>query len=247
MKFIDLMEIVQDEKRSEDFLRNRGVLKTFTSCNNCSSDKLGLIRGDRWKCYSCKSEWTRRKDSILSLVRMKYSEFILCMKFFELELTAEETASQLKINYKTVKYLFQYFGLLFTDEHFYEGFSDGVISGKEECLKIYSKNGKIKLSFKDENLIQLAVINIERRRIQNAEAYFEFEFKQLSQLIDNAEPDPLLLKFIRFTRKRLYNYRGTAKKSFLLKLKEIEFRFNNSKVDIYDCLGKKISQNSKGG
>jgi len=28
---------------------------------------------------------------------------------------------------------------------------------------------------------------------------------------------------------------------------EVEFRFNNSCVDIYDCLGKQISQNFKGG
>ena len=178
---------------------------------------------------------------------MKYSEFILCMKLIELELTAEETAAQLKINYKTVKYLLQYFGSLFIDEEFYSGSSDGVISGKEEYLKIYSNNGKIKLSFKNENLVQLAVINIERKRIQNAEAYYEFEFKQLSKLINKNKTDPLLLKFIRFARKRLYTYRGTAKKSLLLKLKEIEFRFNNLKVGIYDCLGKKISQNLKGG
>ena len=98
MKLIELMEFIQDENRSEEFLRSRGILKTFSECINCGSDKLGMVRGDRWKCYSCKSEWTRRKDSLLSLVRMKYSEFILCMKFFELELTAEETAKQLKIN-----------------------------------------------------------------------------------------------------------------------------------------------------
>ena len=109
MKMIDLLEIIQDEKRSEDFLRSRGVLKTFTHCYKCNSTKVGMTRSDRWKCYSCEAEWTRRKDSILSLVRMKYSEFLLCMKFFELELTAEETAAQLKLNYKTVQLLFNEF------------------------------------------------------------------------------------------------------------------------------------------
>ena len=101
------MEFIQDENRSEEFLRSRGILKTFTNCVNCESDKLGMVRGDRWKCYPCKSEWIRRKDSLLSLIRKKYSEFIRCIKFFELELTAEETSSQLKLNYKTVKFLYQ--------------------------------------------------------------------------------------------------------------------------------------------
>jgi transposase-like protein len=114
MKMIDLLEIIQDENRSEDFLRSRGVLKTFTHCYKCNSTKVGKTRSDRWKCYSCESEWTRRKGSILSLVRMKYSEFLMCMKFFELELTAEETAEQLKLNYRTVQLLFNEFRILLT-------------------------------------------------------------------------------------------------------------------------------------
>jgi transposase-like protein len=108
-------------------------------------------------------------------------------------------------------------------------------------------NGKIKLSYRDENLKQLTLINIERKRIQNAEAYFDFEIKQLHKISDSKLIDPLLLKFIRFAKKRLYNYRGTAKKNLILKFKEVEFRFNNSEVDIYDCLGKQISQNYKSG
>lgn len=242
MKLIELLEFIQDENRSEEFLRSKGILKTFTNCNNCDSDKLGMIRGDRWKCYSCKSEWTRRKDSILSLVRMKYSEFILCMKFFELELTAEETASQLKLNYKTVKFLFQHLSSLFLDEDLRRSIPNEVFSGKEEHLKIYSNSGKIKLSFKDEDLKQLASVVIERKRVQGAEAYYDFKFRQLSSINNRVKIDPLLLQFIRFTRKRLYTYRGTAKKSLTMKLKEIEFRFNNLKVDTYDLLGKQISQ-----
>ncbi len=247
MKMIDLLEIIQDEKRTEDFLRSRGVLKTFTHCYKCNSTKVGMTRSDRWKCYTCEAEWTRRKGSILSLVRMKYSEFLLCMKFFELELTAEETAAQLKLNYKTVKYLYQYFSSVLIEKEFLEFNTNDLISGKEKLLRIYLCNGKIKLSYKDENLKQLALINIERKRIQNAEAYFDFEIKQLNKISDPKSIDPLLLKFIRFAKKRLYNYRGTAKKNLLLKFKEVEFRFNNSKVDIYDCLGKQISQNYKGG
>jgi transposase-like protein len=51
----------------------------------------------------------------------------------------------------------------------------------------------------------------------------------------------LFHQFLRFMKKRLYNFRGTGKKYLLLRLKEIEFRFNNQKVDIYDCVEQLIS------
>ena len=109
MKLSELLTIIQDEKKSEDYLRNVGILKTFSNCPRCGRTSLKMIRGNRWVCNSCKSEWTRRKDSLLSLVRIKYSEFLLCLKLFELELTAKDTADQLKINYKTVLFLFNEF------------------------------------------------------------------------------------------------------------------------------------------
>src|ERR1035437_6093781 len=109
MKLSELLPITQDEKKSEDYLRRVGILKTFSNCPRCNGTSLGMIRADRWKCYKCKAEWTRRKDSILSLVRIKYSKFLICLKLFEVELTAEEVSSQLNINYKTVKELYRLF------------------------------------------------------------------------------------------------------------------------------------------
>jgi len=107
MKMIELIPMVQDEKLSENYLREKGILKTFKKCEKCGSDKLGMIRNDRWKCYSCKAEWSRRRDSILSLVRIKYSEFLICLKCFEIEMTAERCSKELNIYLKTVEDLYE--------------------------------------------------------------------------------------------------------------------------------------------
>ena len=131
---------------------------------------------------------------------------------------------------------------MFIDEDLQQSVTNEVFSEREEQLKIYSSGSKIKLSFKDEDLKQLASVVVERKRVQGAEAYYDLKFKQLSRLNNRIKIDPLLLKFIRFTRKILFTYRGTEKKSLIMKLKEIEFRFNNLKVDIYDRLGKEISK-----
>ncbi|HSW56643.1 MAG TPA: hypothetical protein VLH59_16290 [Ignavibacteriaceae bacterium] len=242
MKFIDLMEIIQDEKRSEDFLRSRGVLKTFTRCSNCGGDKLGLIRGDRWKCYNCKSEWTRRKDSILSLVRMKYSEFILCMKFFELELTAEETSLQMKINYRTVQLLFNEFRIALTSFDVGKMIEDKVLFRDEELIYLTENGKKLELTFTRNQGVSLAAIKMKRHFLQQNSAYYDIELSNINRLhsIKINRQSLNLHSFLRFAKRRLYDFKGTGKKNLLLRLMEIEFRFNNSGVDVFDRLGKQI-------
>ena len=242
MKLIELLEFIQDENRSEEFLRSRGILKTFSNCINCGSDKLGMIRGDRWKCYSCKSEWTRRKDSILSLVRMKYSEFILCMKFFELELTAEETAAQLNLNYKTVQSLYKEFRIVLTSFDVEKMIGEKVLFRDEELVYLTVNGKKIELTFNPNTSGQQAAIKMKRHFLQQKSAYYDFEMDGINNLqsMKISKQTLNLHAFLRFAKKRLYDFKGTGKKNLLLRLKEIEFRFNNSGVDVFDRLAKQI-------
>jgi hypothetical protein len=56
---------------------------------------------------------------------------------------------------------------------------------------------------------------------------------------------PTFQTFLRFVKERLFKFRGTVQKYLFQYLMEIEFRFNNAKVDIYDFLGSLISKNFK--
>ena len=47
MNLIELSKYLQDEK---------GILKRFTECPYCGSDKIGNVSRDRIKCYKCKKE-----------------------------------------------------------------------------------------------------------------------------------------------------------------------------------------------
>jgi len=245
MKMIDLLEVIQDEKRSEDFLRSRGILKTFTHCYKCNSTKVGMTRSDRWKCYSCEAEWTRRKDSILSLVRMKYSEFLLCMKLFELELTAEEAAAQLKLNYRTVQLLFNEFRIVLTAFDIKKIISDKTLLKDEELIYLVEEKEKIFLSYKNETGSGAISLKITRHFIQEGTAYYKIEISNINKMqsLKISKQHLALHKFMRFAKKRLFDFRGTGKKNLLLRLSEIVYRFNNPGVDIFSCLGKQISQN----
>ena len=248
MKLFELLLIIQDEKKSEDYLRSVGILKTFSNCPRCNGTSLGMIRGDRWKCYKCKTEWTRRKDSILSLVRIKYSEFLFCLKCFELEFTVDQCSKELEINYKTVEIIFNEFrGCI--------GYVNGdfavhakVIKGEACSLAIILHEDKVIIEILDKVIsVNTAIISITRSRIPNSAAFYEIEFsklrKKLSQISD--KEFSTLGTFWRFAKPRLINFKGTDLMTLLLYLKEIEFRFNTSREDLFDLIVAKIVQNQR--
>lgn len=245
MKMTEIISIVQSEKSSEEFLRERNILIDFNRCYKCNSLKIGMIRADRWKCYNCKSEWSRRKDSILSSVRLKYSDFILCLKFFQLELTATQTSLELGLNYKTVKYLFNCFSQILTNFNETDIEGEFLLAGRAELIRIYlDKNKKIKLSTKDENLKLLAVINLIRKRVPNGGVYYSINFNEVNNKKAHTI-DENLFKFIRYVKKILNNYRGTARRNLIQKLKELEYRFNHPEVDIFDEIIVRIAEKTR--
>jgi transposase len=250
MKIIELITYINNEKRAEEFLRSRGILKTFTRCHNCASDKLGMIRGNKWKCYSCKSEWTRKKNSLLSQFRMKYSEFLLCLKFFELELTAEKTSQQLNLNYKTVNYLFRTIRMLILQSGYYAEINRSQTLSKEDVFVSICRNrGKLYFDLTSRYDNAIAKIKIDRCKIAHSGVIFNASVEILKtmntkNLIDLPSD---LQKFIRFTKEKLFKYRGIDYNYLQLYLKEIEFRFNNLGRDIFELLIVEISKNFKGG
>jgi transposase-like protein len=246
MKLSELLIIVQDEKKSEDYLRSVGILKTFSNCPRCGSTSLTMIRGNRWVCNSCKTEWTRRKDSILSLVRIKYSEFLLCLKLFELELTAKDTADQLKINYKTVLLLFRYFRVIISGyRKFPTNVERKILASKSEKIGINYEDGQFHFDFENNNPQNIASIEFERSRVSNSAVIFDMSIDILSTMNTKHlfKQPPHFQIFLRYVKEKLFKFRGTDEKYLFQYLKEIEFRFNNDRMDIYDCLSTLISKN----
>ena len=85
MNLSELVKIASSEKKSEEFLRLKGVLKTFSSCPFCEENSIGRIRRNFLKCYKCKKEWSIRKGSILEKMKISFSKFVLAIKLFVLE------------------------------------------------------------------------------------------------------------------------------------------------------------------
>lgn len=143
MRLKELNGLIQNETLCEEYLRSVGILKTFTNCIGCGSTSLGMIRGDRYRCYRCKKEWSRKKYSILPLTRFSYSEFLICLKYFEVDFTAEMTSSEFDLNYKTIRMLYNLFRMKMgdIDEETLYKFSK-IIKGDTETIGPNYENGQ---------------------------------------------------------------------------------------------------------
>ena len=250
MTLMELLPVIQDETASENLLREKGILKTFLCCHQCGSARLTLIRGDRWQCRSCKAEWTRRKDSILSLVRISYSEFLLIVICFALELNAEVTAHQLHINYKTVLLLFRKFReCLFKPPPSSLTNKQSIATKVPETFWICEHDGKVEFNFHDQVVDSLAAVRVCRTRVADSATVYNFNIGYLrkSDLTSLSQYPSPPQYFWRFLNERLLKYRGTDKSYLILYLKEIEYRFNHKDVDIIDFLCNEISENFGSG
>ncbi|MDR3666965.1 MAG: hypothetical protein P4L35_08995 [Ignavibacteriaceae bacterium] len=244
---IELIPMVQDEKLSENYLRERGILKTFKKCERCGSEKLGMIRGDRWKCYSCKAEWSRRRYSILSLVRMKYSEFLLCLKCYEIELTVEKCSRELNIYPKTIHRLYTEFRKCICNNYI-ETISPSAKSIKCEIgsigIKLLGKKVLILLPGQIDEKVD-SVVSIMRKRVPNGPVIYYFEFSKIRDSVNQiakAKSFSNLGTFWRFVNPRLLNLKGVSNNTFLLYLKELEFRFNNKEL-LFELVVSNIAEN----
>jgi len=83
---------------------------------------------------------------------------------------------------------------------------------------------------------------MRRNFLQQDSAYYDIEISNINKLqsMKISKTSLNLHAFLRFAKKRMYDFKGTGKKNLLLRLMKIEFRFNNSGVDLFDRLGKEI-------
>lgn len=244
MLLLDLHELVKDEARCEEYLRSAGILKTFTKCIGCQSERVSMIRGQRFFCPDCRKEWSRRKGSILSKTRMTYGEFLICLAYFCLEFSAGQVSKQFKINYKTVKFLNRYFRLCISGLFQYEiDRLSRIIKGDASKIGLDFIGEEVHISFEYYNKTD-SVVTAKRSRIQNESAFYAYYFNNIIKDGGKGKISELE-RFWRFASERLYNYKGTDQKYYILFWKEIEFRYNNIEGDIFTKVIEKIVENTE--
>lgn len=93
----------------------------------------------------------------------------------------------------------------------------------------------------DASVSRVFILKLVKNRRKKIGFWFSSTNKLYSLKINKKSLN--LHRFLIFTKKRLYDFKGTGKKYLLLRLKEIEYSVNNPIVVIFDRLGEIISKN----
>ncbi len=185
MNLVELTRYITDEERAEEYLREQGILKSFSECPYCQGTRINRVRRAKYKCYSCNREWGVRRDSILEGMRVPFSKFLMAIKLFEIDTSVREAARQLGLAYNTVYNIHSlirrailatdanpasFSGEIEMDESYFGGRRKGKrgrgAAGKVPVFGILERGGKVKVEVvsdvQSETLLELAIRKVKR-------------------------------------------------------------------------------------
>jgi transposase len=136
MNLLELSYYHQKEEASKNYLLEKGILKNFTECPYCGSDKIGSIRRDRKRCYKCKKEWHQRKGSFLESRHISYSKFIGFLKLYADDYSLFIISKELIIEYKSLKILFRDISTLLSPHFSFKKTEDPLDENNSVCRKV---------------------------------------------------------------------------------------------------------------
>jgi transposase len=250
MNLIELSALMQDEKKCEEYLRQVGILKTFTNCVKCDSEIIGAIRRNRIRCYSCKYEWNIRKGSVLEGMILESSKFIACIKMFELGIPVTHCTWELNIANETAVQIYHIIRIYLIDtrdeeelKYKYEIFNEKL---KLDIL-LLKTNNRIKVVWKsiedDKYISECAVISTNRITNELNQITYNYFYKHSRNYVkEKVKTYDLIDRFWSYAKPKLKNLAISKIEDLYLYLKELEFRFNNRNIPTFENIIKKLSK-----
>lgn len=237
MNLIELSELLLNENLAEQYLLKHNILKTFSHCEKCNSNRITSISRGRYRCNNCESEWGNRKGSILHRQSLSASKLLGIIKLFELELTAIQTSKELDLPERTTQRMYAKIRDAIVGNTFLET-NDKLIKGDSIKFSVTNCNGLVSINPFVNDEIRSNLFYLQRSRIPNKETTFYFKHLHLNSNSIRRKLNDFPVsqnQFWRFANTHLQKYRGTKVNSLYLFLKEVEFRYNN-KPDLFNQL-----------
>ena len=231
MNLIELSKYLNDEELAEKYLLEKEILKTWTHCPHCNSDKLGKISRSRIKCYKCKKEWNNRTNSILQGKIISAAKFLALVKLIadgnNLVMISKELELDKRIVYK---------------------FSHEINQLVMESQQIQIKNGgnfiltvsEGKLFINDDKLPDFSKIphmQIEPIRFKKFGNIYSFllNSKWKGRKTDEYQT---IISFLSFIKMKSVNYLGISDKFFIEYLCSMVFQFNEYPTPYFESIVK---------
>ncbi len=234
MNLIELSKYLNDEDLAELYLLEKGILKTWINCPHCNSEKLGKISRGRIKCYKCKKEWHKRKDSFLEGKHIDDRVFIAILKLFSEGYGVIETASQLGLNDKTIIEIYEeltnaVFKICslptetFSESEFYL------------CQRSISKIEPLNIScfekIRSETFGKLSML-----RNRNIDLSYSFTYKFEWMNTTNRSYKNNINRFLNFLKHNLAIYRGVSQNHFKQYFGILLIKYNCKEKNLFNII-----------
>jgi transposase len=223
MNLSELVKIASSEEKAEEFLRSKGILKTFENCPFCKSESIGKVRRNFYKCYGCRREWSIRKGSILEGIKIPLSKFILAIKLFILEVPVNKAYKELGISYNTTHKIYQRIrkaiydfvsredevlsGEVEADESYFGGKSRGKrgrgAMDKIPVFGILERNGKVKVEIV-EDVSAETILRETIKKVKRGSIIYTDQFRSYDGLVIYGFRHERIDKSVRFSNGRVY-------------------------------------------
>lgn len=237
MNLIELSKYLNDEELAEKYLLENGILKTWTNCPHCNSDKLGKISRGRIKCYKCKKEWHKRKDSILEPFKLDCGIFIAIVKLFGSGFSIYDTVQEINIDKRTISRLFKAIGerllpqALFRKDLPKEYILYTSSPNKIECKPIFTNDSKTDFP------IEHCLITVARKREIDNNYNLSLSVKGSKKITNKINQ---IDRFLSYTNYNTQFFRGFSESDFIIYLYELVLRFNHTETDCFSEILKKL-------
>jgi transposase len=250
MNLLELSALMQDEKKCEEYLINVGILKTFTNCIKCGSEKIGAVRRNRYKCYQCKYEWHVRKRSVLILTKLEFSTFLATLKFFADEYSIVKCAKELNLSRQIVTSIYKVIRICLSSIDFVT-FKllnrKNTQTAENPSIMIIDIGEKIEIQLTNEknanHFQNIGILNSRRTRNANNQIYYEYFLKHPYQSTDQAKTYDSVDRFWSYAYPKLQYQNISQELNLFLCLKELEYRYQYSNNQIFEFVVTKIAEN----
>ncbi len=130
---IEIANVIHDENKAIEWLKDKGLLKRYDICIHCNYDNISIVKYNCYRCHKCKKEWSIRRDSILYGLKIPYTKFIMALKLFELEIPVFKASKELALSYNTTRKIYK----IIREKIYDHTIKDDILKGEVEIDEAY--------------------------------------------------------------------------------------------------------------
>jgi transposase len=233
-------------------------------CVRCHSYQFYRITGNRYRCKRCGYTFHDYSGRWINKCKIGSRSWLMIVKTFEMEHSARQISKRVALSYPTALKAVEVLRLAIiansTDAEHWLDHVDFHPEGTEKNQQsetmsavygIIDQLGKVKIDILEGFTLETE-LNLKPKMLRRSSIYFTDAYPPYAALVfhdhayahrwvkgDDADPEPEVAgksDFWRYAKTKIARYRGISNQKLPQYLKELEFRYNHPKRQVFDLL-----------